>query len=183
MASQVETNNLPSITGLDRIDIIEGQFFRFLGLLDKQEQRLFENVPFPYEYINEIALADYSTICHFDNLDEHLVRIANAIWRVDTHINRIDQILRWIDCKIASIIANLPRNALEFMERDEKLARLAKSYPVVQYLVNERHEKDRYGIEVGYVSQQLHWRNINKNLERIEKIMWLINERRSNGKT
>lgn len=177
MENQVTTSPLPRIQGTDRVDAIKDQFFDFIRILDKQEEKWFGNQPFPDEWIEDMGWIDYHAIKDMDNLDERLTRISHAIWRVDTQLNRIDQIIRWIDSKIAKIAAYIPKHMLEYVGQDEKLHRMANAYPVVAWLVNERQGVAKDGTKIGYIYEQLKYRNVSKNLERIERLMYFISNK------
>jgi len=184
MASQTPQCPFPRIAHADRIDTIEDQFFDFIRILDKQEEKWFNDQPFPDEWIEDAGWLDYHAMMDLDNIDERLARTAHAIWRVDTQLNRIDQIIRWIDSKIAKITAYVPKHMLEYMNQDEKYHRLGNAYPVVAWLVDQRQGVAKDGTRIGYVYEQLKYRNVAKNLERIERLLYHIkNQENKNGKT
>jgi len=167
MANQDKAGDLPEklVKGLNNVDEIDEQFFKFCAKLDEIDHAFCGVEPFPWDDIQSCNTLDYMIVQGYekDQLESMIWVVDDCIRRVDIQSNRIDQIVTWIENKLTKILAHIPPDALQFMDKEEKYHRLARRFKVAQYLMKERED---------YRIQQIQWKKVSQNLDRKQRMMW-----------
>jgi len=167
-----EKTKYPDIRRLSDIDHVKSSFVDLMNIIDKEENQLHNDTPFPFGDLNYIGSLSFAECVCYDN-----DTIAEMIWTIDEVVRRIEiqegrnqKILNWLEGKLAKAIALIPPENLAYMDRDIKYQTLAVHYPVVRYLLDERDD---------YVRQQVHWKNLAKNMEKKSRSLWYVLEKQS----
>ena len=167
VGDQDKAGDLPEklIALLNNVDEIDGQFFNFCARLDEIDFALCGNDPFPWDDIQSCSTLNYMIVQGYENdqLESMIWTIDDCIRRVDIQTNRVNQIVAWIENKLTKILAHIPPDALQFMDKEEKYHRLARRFKVAQFLMKERED---------YRVQQIQWKRVSQNLDRKQKLMW-----------
>jgi hypothetical protein len=174
MGRETQGNSVfPQIKQLHDQDHIRNQFMSFLEIIDQEELKLYgkrnrqeyEEVIFPTEDLNYFGTITWDEICQYKqaDLEDLALNLTHVISRVTIQENRIAKVLYWIEGKLSQAISMIPQDLLAYNDTRTKYQLMANHYQAVRYILKEKEDYDRL---------KLNWKNVTKNLEKIERMLW-----------